>query len=40
MHRLFTLVAWFPILRRIPGRIIGMGFLPEHIAEPIRAGRG
>jgi 2-polyprenyl-6-methoxyphenol hydroxylase-like FAD-dependent oxidoreductase len=25
------LLNWFPILRRIPARIIGMGFLPEHI---------
>jgi 2-polyprenyl-6-methoxyphenol hydroxylase-like FAD-dependent oxidoreductase len=31
MPWLFTLAAWFPILRRIPGRIIGMGFLPEHV---------
>jgi 2-polyprenyl-6-methoxyphenol hydroxylase-like FAD-dependent oxidoreductase len=25
------LLAAFPILRRIPGRIIGLGFLPEHV---------
>jgi 2-polyprenyl-6-methoxyphenol hydroxylase-like FAD-dependent oxidoreductase len=25
------LLGWFPILRRIPARLIGMGFRPEHI---------
>jgi 2-polyprenyl-6-methoxyphenol hydroxylase-like FAD-dependent oxidoreductase len=25
---------WFPILRRIPARIIGMGFRPEHVRIP------
>jgi 2-polyprenyl-6-methoxyphenol hydroxylase-like FAD-dependent oxidoreductase len=25
------LLEWFPILRRLPARIIGMGFRPEHI---------
>ena len=25
------LLQWFPILRRIPARVIGMGFQPEHI---------
>jgi 2-polyprenyl-6-methoxyphenol hydroxylase-like FAD-dependent oxidoreductase len=25
------LLEWFPVLRRLPARIIGMGFRPEHI---------
>ena len=25
------LMNWFPVLRRIPARVIGMGFRPEHI---------
>jgi 2-polyprenyl-6-methoxyphenol hydroxylase-like FAD-dependent oxidoreductase len=25
------LLGWFPLLRRLPARIIGMGFRPEHI---------
>jgi hypothetical protein len=29
---LFRLLRLFPILQRIPARIIGMGFLPEHVA--------
>jgi len=28
------LFNWFPALRRIPGRIIGMGFSPEHVRTP------
>jgi 2-polyprenyl-6-methoxyphenol hydroxylase-like FAD-dependent oxidoreductase len=28
------LLARFPILRRIPARIIGMGFRPEHVQTP------
>jgi 2-polyprenyl-6-methoxyphenol hydroxylase-like FAD-dependent oxidoreductase len=28
---ILRLLQWFPILRRIPARIIGMGFQPEHI---------
>ena len=28
---LVRLLRWFPILRRIPARVIGMGFQPEHI---------
>jgi 2-polyprenyl-6-methoxyphenol hydroxylase-like FAD-dependent oxidoreductase len=28
---LFRLISWFPLLERVPGRIIGMGFQPEHI---------
>ena len=27
----------FPILRRLPARLIGMGFRPEHVALPERA---
>ena len=25
------LLGWFPVLRRLPARIIGMGFRPEHV---------
>jgi 2-polyprenyl-6-methoxyphenol hydroxylase-like FAD-dependent oxidoreductase len=32
----FTLLRSFPVLRRIPARLIGMGFRPEHIASPAR----
>ena len=28
------LFNWFPALRRIPGRIIGLGFRPEHVRTP------
>jgi 2-polyprenyl-6-methoxyphenol hydroxylase-like FAD-dependent oxidoreductase len=28
------LLRWFPILRRIPARLIGMGFRPEHVQIP------
>ena len=28
------LINRFPLLQRIPGRIVGMGFRPEHIATP------
>jgi 2-polyprenyl-6-methoxyphenol hydroxylase-like FAD-dependent oxidoreductase len=31
---LVRLFKWFPALRRIPGRIIGMGFRPEHVRTP------
>jgi 2-polyprenyl-6-methoxyphenol hydroxylase-like FAD-dependent oxidoreductase len=31
------LIRWFPILRRIPARIIGVGVRPEHIHTPERA---
>jgi len=27
---------WFPLLRRIPGRLIGMGVRPEHVRTPQR----
>jgi hypothetical protein len=28
------LLARFPLLRRIPGRIVGMGLRPEHVHSP------
>jgi 2-polyprenyl-6-methoxyphenol hydroxylase-like FAD-dependent oxidoreductase len=28
------LLDWFPILRRLPARLIGMGFRPEHVRSP------
>ena len=28
------LLGWFPVLRRLPARLIGMGFLPEHVRSP------
>ena len=28
------LLTWFPLLRRIPARVIGVGFRPEHIRTP------
>ena len=28
------LLNWFPALRRLPGRLIGMGFRPEHVRSP------
>jgi 2-polyprenyl-6-methoxyphenol hydroxylase-like FAD-dependent oxidoreductase len=31
---LMKLFKWFPALRRIPGRIIGMGFRPKHVRTP------
>ena len=30
------LVARFPMLRRIPARLVGMGIRPEHIHSPER----
>jgi 2-polyprenyl-6-methoxyphenol hydroxylase-like FAD-dependent oxidoreductase len=29
-------LQWFPVLRRIPARIVGLGFRPEHIRTPAR----
>jgi 2-polyprenyl-6-methoxyphenol hydroxylase-like FAD-dependent oxidoreductase len=29
-----ALLKYFPILRRIPARVIGLGFRPEHIHTP------
>lgn len=31
---LFRLFNWFPVLRRIPARLIGVGVRPEHIHTP------
>ena len=31
------LIQWFPALRRIPARIVGLGVRPEHIQTPERA---
>jgi len=28
------LVQWFPALRRIPARIVGLGVRPEHVQTP------
>lgn len=30
----FKVLQWFPVLRRIPARIIGVGFRPEHVKVP------
>jgi len=30
----FKLLKWFPVLTRIPARVIGMGIRPEHIRTP------
>jgi hypothetical protein len=29
-----------PFLSRIPARLIGLGFRPEHVSDAIRAGTG
>ena len=31
------LLGWWPFLRRLPARLIGMGFRPEHVELPARA---
>ena len=31
-----TMLNRFPFLRRIPARLIGMGFRPEHVSSEIR----
>jgi 2-polyprenyl-6-methoxyphenol hydroxylase-like FAD-dependent oxidoreductase len=31
------LLNWFPVLRRLPARLIGMGFRPEHVRSPLAA---
>jgi hypothetical protein len=28
------LLDWFPVLRRIPARLVGIGIRPEHIRTP------
>jgi hypothetical protein len=30
----FKLLDWFPVLRRIPARLVGVGVRPEHIRTP------
>jgi len=39
---MLRLLQWFPWLRRIPARVIGVGFRPEHVrtAEARRGGCG
>lgn len=32
LHGLPALLRWFPFLPRIPGRLVGLGFRPEHVA--------
>jgi 2-polyprenyl-6-methoxyphenol hydroxylase-like FAD-dependent oxidoreductase len=32
----FRLVQRWPVLRRIPARIVGLGFRPEHVRSPVR----
>jgi 2-polyprenyl-6-methoxyphenol hydroxylase-like FAD-dependent oxidoreductase len=34
LPRVFRLLRRYPALRRIPGRVIGMGFRPEHVRSP------
>lgn len=31
------LLQWFPILRRIPARAVGLGFRPEHVRSPAKS---
>jgi 2-polyprenyl-6-methoxyphenol hydroxylase-like FAD-dependent oxidoreductase len=31
---MFRLLGWFPVLRRIPARLVGIGIRPEHIHTP------
>jgi 2-polyprenyl-6-methoxyphenol hydroxylase-like FAD-dependent oxidoreductase len=31
---LFRLFNWFPVLRRVPARLIGVGVRPEHVHTP------
>jgi 2-polyprenyl-6-methoxyphenol hydroxylase-like FAD-dependent oxidoreductase len=31
--KIFWLFQWIPFLRRIPGRLVGMGFRPEHVPK-------
>jgi 2-polyprenyl-6-methoxyphenol hydroxylase-like FAD-dependent oxidoreductase len=30
------LLTWFPLLRRLPARLVGLGIRPEHVSEDIR----
>jgi 2-polyprenyl-6-methoxyphenol hydroxylase-like FAD-dependent oxidoreductase len=34
---LLRLFMWFPWLRRIPARLVGVGFRPEHVKIPSRS---
>jgi hypothetical protein len=34
---MLRLLARFPLLRRLPARLLGLGFRPEHIRTPERA---
>jgi hypothetical protein len=34
---LLRLIGLVPVLRRLPARIIGLGFRPEHVSAPARA---
>ncbi|HET6274504.1 MAG TPA: FAD-dependent oxidoreductase [Candidatus Cybelea sp.] len=37
LHRLPALLRWLPFLPRIPGRLVGLGFRPEHVLNlPVR----
>jgi 2-polyprenyl-6-methoxyphenol hydroxylase-like FAD-dependent oxidoreductase len=36
---IMKLLGWFPILRRIPARLVGIGVRPEHIRTAEAAGR-
>jgi 2-polyprenyl-6-methoxyphenol hydroxylase-like FAD-dependent oxidoreductase len=31
LHRIPALIRWLPFLPRIPGRLVGLGFRPEHV---------
>jgi len=35
----FKLLRRFPVLRRIPARMLGLGFRPEHVRTPETQGR-
>ena len=37
---LLRLLTGVPFLSQIPARLLGLGFRPEHVAAPIRAGKG
>lgn len=37
---LFRLLTCVPLLSRIPARLLGLGFRPEHVSEAIREGKG
>ena len=30
------LLTWFPLLRRVPARLVGLGIRPEHVSDEIR----